>query len=272
MKIPTGIPLSLAHLSEIETPPLALIDAAATGGFASIGLRTSPASPGGPVYTLSSEAEQDAVCERLSETGVEVLYIELITLAEGTRASDYKDMFRIGRSIGASRVAVAGDGKDLKVIGQRMAEICDLAADFKLSVDIEFMPYRGVASLKDAMEVVAGANRDNAHILLDALHFHRSGSSLDDLHRIDPGLLGSFQICDGPALAPDDLVAEARLNRQLPGNGEFALWSLIDLLPDGVPIGVEVSLYTSQPSRTVAQRLTSLAQATRNFIAQRNAS
>jgi len=36
-------PLSLAHLSELEVAPAALVDIAARAGFASIGLRTAPA-------------------------------------------------------------------------------------------------------------------------------------------------------------------------------------------------------------------------------------
>ncbi len=269
MKVADGIPLSLAHLSEIETPPLALIDAAAKGGFASVGLRICPAAPGSPFYPLSTAGEQDALRERTGATGVAVLYIELITLTEEMRARDFTDVFKTGRAIGASRVAVAGDGTDLRALGRRMAEICDLAGDYGLSVDIEFMPYRGVASLKDAIEVVERADRSNAHVLLDALHFYRSNSSIDDLRSLDPKLLGTFQICDGPKAPPPDLVAEARLNRLLPGEGEFDLWSLVDQLPDDLPIGVEVPLYTSQPERTVSDRLATLVQATRDFFAQR---
>ena len=90
-------PLSLAHLSELETPPLALVDAAARAGFASVGLRIAPASPGGIVYPLSSQAEQDALRQRLAQTGLTILYIELITITdtlrrEGVKTVTSKDM------------------------------------------------------------------------------------------------------------------------------------------------------------------------------------
>ena len=62
----SDVPLSLAHLSELDVPPLELVELAARAGFASIGLRTSPASPGGVVYPLThgSRAGRDAAPAR----------------------------------------------------------------------------------------------------------------------------------------------------------------------------------------------------------------
>ena len=137
-------------------------------------------------------------------------------------------------------------------------------------VDLEFMPYRGVASFSDAAEVVERADRPNAFILLDALHFERSGSDLTDLRNLDPKLLGTFQICDGPKQPPADLVAESRLHRSLPGEGEFALGDMIDALPADLPLGVEVPLYTSRPDKSAADRLTALVWSTRNFLTHRS--
>ena len=82
MPTASDMPLSIAHLSELEVPPLDLVDFAARAGFASIGLRTNPASPGGIVYPLATPAEQADMRRRLSATGVSVLYIEMVGLSE----------------------------------------------------------------------------------------------------------------------------------------------------------------------------------------------
>ena len=66
------MPLSLAHLSELDVPPLELVELAAKAGFASIGLRTSPASPGGVVYPLRTAAEQAEMRKRLADNGMKV--------------------------------------------------------------------------------------------------------------------------------------------------------------------------------------------------------
>ena len=122
-------PLSLAHLSELETPPLELVDAAAnahpvwitSSTLKLIGLRTAPASPGGIVYPLSTESEQEALRQRLADTGMTIQYIELITLTADTRAADYLPMFEVGAAIGATRLAVAGDSRDFATVASRLA-------------------------------------------------------------------------------------------------------------------------------------------------------
>jgi sugar phosphate isomerase/epimerase len=265
-------PLSLAHLSEIDVPPLELVAAAARGGFSSVGLRTAPAVLGGVAYPLRTASEQAALRRLIAETGVSVLYIELISLGAATRADDHKPMLDVGAAIGATRLAVAGDSSDFALVADRMAAICDLAAPLGIAVDLEFMPYRGVATLADAVEVVRRAGRPNAHVLLDALHFFRSTSSLALLAGLDPTLIGTFQICDAPRAAPPhaELVVEARTRRLLPGQGELPLWPLIDALPAAVPLGVEVPLYSQRSDLDPASRLAMLVAATRQFLAQRS--
>jgi sugar phosphate isomerase/epimerase len=164
------MPLSVAHLSELDVPPLQLVEFAARAGFASIGLRTNAAAPGGIAYPLATTAEQAEMRSRMDATGVSVMYIEMVGLSEATRVADYRPMLERGAAIGASRMAVAGDTADFAVVGERMAEMCDLARDYGIAVDIEFMPFRPVKTFSDALEVVQKADRPNAHILIDALH------------------------------------------------------------------------------------------------------
>ena len=68
-------------------PPLELVELAARAGFASIGLRTSPASPGGVVYPLRTAAEQAEMRRRLADNGVKVLEVEMVPLIGGDCAS-----------------------------------------------------------------------------------------------------------------------------------------------------------------------------------------
>lgn len=71
------IPLSLAYLSELAVPPLALVELAAQAGFASIGLRMMAAAPGGIEYRLRAPQEQAALRRRCADTGVTILYGEM---------------------------------------------------------------------------------------------------------------------------------------------------------------------------------------------------
>jgi sugar phosphate isomerase/epimerase len=267
------LPLSVAHLSELEVPPPQLIEFSARAGFASVGLRVSPAVPGGINYPLRSDAERADMRRRMKATGVSVLYVELISLSRATKAADHIPLLETGAALGATRLAVAGDDADFAIVAERMAEICDLAKTYGIAVDLEFMPFRAVRSLADAAKVVRLAKRPNAHILLDALHFYRSGSTIAELAGIDPFMLGTFQICDAPRAAPppDGLATEARVRRLLPGDGGLDLRALVDALPQGIPFGVETPVAGQFPHLDPQARLTMMVSRTREFLAARRA-
>lgn len=263
-----SLPLSMAHLCELDTPPAELITAAAAAGLASVGFRIEPAAPGGIEYPLRTAAEQAEVRRRCNETGVGVLYVELISLSERTVAADHRRLLETGAAIGASRLTVAGDSTDLALVADKLGEICDLAAPLGIAVDLEFMPFRGVRSLADALAVVRECGRSNAHILIDALHIMRSATPVASIRALDPRLVGTFQICDGPLAAPAraDLVTEARTRRLIPGEGQFPLIDMLDALPAGTPIGVEVPMATWMAEEPPAARLLHLVSTTRNLL------
>lgn len=265
-----GVPLSLAHLCELDVPPPDLIELSAKAGFASVGLRTHAAAPGGMEYPLRTAAEQTEMRRRVAATGVLVLYIELISLTEATRAQDYRPMLEAGAAIGATRLAVAGNSSDFAAVADRLAEISELAAGYKIAVDLEFMPFRAVRSVADATGILRRANHPNAHMLVDSLHVFRSNSAPAELAALAPALIGTFQICDAPRTAPADLVTEARTHRLLPGRGELALRDVLDALPAETPIGVEVPLAGLFPGLAPVARMTELARITRTYLDNRS--
>ena len=274
MSVPSDtIPLSLAHLSELDVPPLELVELAARAGFASIGLRTSPASPGGVEYPLRTASEQAEMRRRLAANGVSVLEVEMVPLSGSTRIADYKSMLEVGAAISASRLTVAGDSADFSVVAEKLAEMAELAQPYGIAVDLEFMPFRPVQSLAHAVDVLERAKHPNAHILIDALHVFRSNSSLDELAGVDPVMLGPLQICDAPATPPPaaELIIEARTRRLLPGEGGLPLSALIDALPPDIQFGVEVPLASQRPDLDPAARLALLVSATREFLQRRTA-
>jgi sugar phosphate isomerase/epimerase len=196
----------------------------------------------------------------------------MVPLSERTRVADYRPMLEAGAAIGASRLTVGGDSADFSAVAGKLAEICELALPYGITVDLEFMPFRPVRSLAHALDVLRRAGQPNARILVDALHVFRSNSTPEQLAAIDPALLGPFQICDAPAAppAPDQLVTEARRRRLLPGHGELSLSKLIDALPAGTPFGVEVPLAGQRPDLDPGARLALLVSATREFLKKRN--
>ena len=265
-----NVPLSIAHLCELDVAPAELIEYAASAGISSVGLRIAHASPGGIEYPLKSKAERAEVRRRIETTGVSVLYIELISISEATRAADYKTMFETGAELGATRLTVAADTTDISLVSDRFGQICELANGYGINVDFEFMPFRAIRTLREAAEIVSQAGQPNGHILVDTLHMFRSGSLAGDLAKLDPAMIGTLQICDAPRVAPppSDLVTEARTRRLMPGHGGLDLWSVIDALPADIMIGVEVPLASQYPNLDPAQRLSVMVRETRRFLEQ----
>jgi sugar phosphate isomerase/epimerase len=78
---------------------------------------------------------------------------------------------------------------------------------------------------------------------VDAFHFNRSRSSLDDLAQLAPQRMRYAQLCDvaGPVPADmDEILRQARNERRFPGDGDADLVSLLRGLPPTVPLSLEI--------------------------------
>ena len=261
-------PLSFAHLAALEVGPPELIDLVAEAGFASTSLRMIPTVPAGPAYPLDNRAQRRATRNRVTATGVHVLYIEVVSLSQLLDVPTLEPLFEAGADVGATRVLATGDDADFAVVADKLAAVCELGRQFDLAIDVEFMPFRAVRTLADAVDVIDRAGATNAHVLVDALHFYRSNSSLDQLRHLDRRLLGTFQICDGVRNAPVDLAYEARNARLLPGRGELRLIELLNVLPVDLPMGVEVPMALSHPELDLSERLELMLAETRTFMSR----
>ena len=258
--------LSFAHLGALEIGPPDLIDLVAGAGFQSTSLRMIRTVPGSPVYAMQDPHVARATRERIRSTGVGVLYIEVLSLHRNLDVAALEAIFAAGAELGATRILAAGDEPDFDIVAEKLASCCELAGRYNLAIDVEFMPFRAVGSLADALDVIGRAGAPNAHVLVDALHFFRSASSSKQLQSVDRRLLGSFQICDAPMQAPSDLAWEARNARLLPGYGGLDLSGLMALLPHDLPIGVEVPMAMTHPTLSPAERAARMAHVTRNFL------
>jgi len=235
--------LSLAALGFLELAPPELIDVAAASGFSSVSLRTWAAVPGGPEYPLleGSSAGRETRA-RMDATGVGILQIELVALARGVAIDRYLPSLEGGAALGAERVVACGDDDDPAVLADRLATLCDVAADLGMSVDVEFMPFRPLATFQQALDLVDRVGRPNAHVMVDALHLYRSGGAAAAVAAAPSRRIGVCQLCDAPRVAPpyEQLASEARERRLPPGSGELPLGDLVAALPVDTPLAAEV--------------------------------
>ncbi len=120
---------------------------------------------------------------------------------------------------------------------------CALAQSFGMTADLEFMPWTDVANVRDAAKIVAAVNHPAAAVLVDALHVQRSDSPFSAIADLDDSWINYAQLCDAPGkfdTDPASLIATARENRQMPGDGDFDFTSLLNALPKDIVLSVEV--------------------------------
>jgi sugar phosphate isomerase/epimerase len=238
--------LSLAHLSVLDATPPELVTIAAEAGFRTVGIRlTATPSVGVPPYDMLHEGPLlRETLLRLADTGVSVLDTEFLRFEPDQPVGVPEGFLEISARLGARNVLVMSAEPDESRTVDRFSELCDAAAAYGLQVNLEFAIYTGVKTLADAARVVARSERSNAAVLIDALHFSRSGGVPRDVRTVPASLFRYAQICDASPdrPAPDDtpsLVREARTGRRLPGDGVLPLPELIAALPPALPLAIE---------------------------------
>jgi sugar phosphate isomerase/epimerase len=235
---------SLAHLTALELSPPEMVSVAARAGYQYAGVRLLPASPGGAAYGLMHDAAMlRETLARIADTGISVFDLEIVRLAAQTDVRSFLPFLEVGQKLGARSVLVAGDDPDEARLTERFAAFCDLAAPFGLTADLEFMPWTEVPDLAAAQRIVAAASRPNGGILVDALHFDRSHSRVEDLALLPREWLHYAQLCDAPAefsASTEALIHTARAERLFPGEGGIDLQHFVRALPQDLPISLEI--------------------------------
>ena len=258
--------LGLAHLTALDLAPTTLVQEAARAGFSFVGLRVIPATAGGSAYpTRVGTAVHRDLKQLLADEGVRLNEIEFVQLTPSIDIPALAGLFEAAADLGAVAVTASGDDDDPVRLAAHFAELCDLAQQFGLRVDLEFMRWRAVGSLPRAAAIVRAAGKANGAILVDALHLHRSGGKPSDLISMPAQHLRAAQICDAVADIPTSeaaIIAEAREGRLPPGDGALPLGELLEALPADASISVEMPL----PALETRARLATAFNAARRLL------
>lgn len=237
--------LSLAYLSSHRCTPAQAIEVAAQTGYSHVGLRLWPNAPGAPQQQLLGQAQ--ALRETLAalrDTGVGVFDLELIRIHEHFDPHTWDALYDAGAALKAQAILVAGDDPDAMRLADNYARLCEVMRPFGMTADLEFMPWTEVKDARSALRIVKSAGSPaNAGILVDALHFGRSTTTLQDIRSIPRELLHYAQICDAQAglhFSTAELIHTARCERLPPGEGSIDVQGLFDALPADLPVSVEV--------------------------------
>ena len=235
---------SLAHLTALSLSPPDLVDAAAAAGYRYVGLRMTKVTPQEPHYPLAYDpALMRATKTHLAATGIEVLDVELARITSGDNPRDYLRFLEAGAELGARHVIAQLPDSDFRRKTDRFAELCQLAAPLGLTIDLEFPSWTETPNLSEAVRVLRAAAQPNAGLLVDLLHFARSGSSIEDLAALPREWFHYAHVCDAPGELPTTtagLIHTARFERLFPGEGGIDMHGILAALPEGIPFALEI--------------------------------
>lgn len=252
---------SLAHLSVLDATPPELVTVAAAAGFRKVGIRLSATpSVGVPPYDMLGDTPMlRETLARLAATGVTVLDVEFLRFEPDLPQGIPEGFLETAARLGAQYVLVMSTEPLETRTLERFCELCERAQQYRLDVCLEFAIYTGVRTLADAARLVKRSGCSNASVLIDALHFSRSGGVPADIAGVDATLFKYAQICDAVATIPSEsaeLIREARGGRLLPGEGALPLRDLVAALPAEIPLAIEAPVRATAglPSLERAQR------------------
>lgn len=235
---------SLAHLTALEYNPAELTYLAAKIGYDYVSLRSIPIGAANePEYILAKNKQLlKETKQALESTGLEVLDIEMVRIYDGVDPKEYEHHFEVGAELGAKHVLTTIQTDDQTFALEKFIQICELAKPYGLTIDLEFITWYKCSTLQEAKDIVGKANCDNAGILIDTLHFHRSKIQLEELDECPKEWFHYVHVCDAVAQIPTDtegLIYTAREDRLYPGEGGIDIAAIVNRLPD-IPYSLEI--------------------------------
>ena len=233
----------LPHPTLNDLHPPEFVRIAKRTGYDAINLRIFPFRPdAASANVFADRALLRATVDALAEAGMPVYDIEVIRIEDGMRVPDFRALFEAGAELGARYAVAIGMSADEAFVAEQLAELARLAEPYRIRLVIEFMMRGGIQTLDAAERIVNATGRDDIGILVDALHFYRSGATLDALAAVAPRRLPYMQINDVrdfERLRDARPVADVVWKKVLPGEGNLRLRELLQTLPAAIPISIE---------------------------------
>jgi 2-keto-myo-inositol isomerase len=224
----------LAHL-DLETE----LSFAAQAGFKTVGLRMNTLQDYLAAGNTVEQAKQLIIKYGLDP--LEMNYFSMWIYANKAKQPEVFAKFREFASIAhrvGSKILICTPGyldeasKDLGMAVENYQEICQIAAEYNLSVGLEFVPWCLIGNVKKAGDIIERANRSNGGLVLDCFHYFEGDSTLADLEKVPIEKVVMFHIMDIKRAATENLLTLCHNYRPLPGEGEYNYDSLLKYLTD----------------------------------------
>jgi len=232
-------PLRIEQMTIFDVEPAEVVTIAAELAVPNVSFFTTQGMPEARRVTKHNIRR---VLERLHNTPVTVDTVECFVLGSDALAMEHE--IALAAELGASAItSINVYESDEDRSAEQLAGLCALADRYGLLVSLEFISMGTTRTPAQALRVVHKSGASNARITVDLLHVMRTATPFSEISALDPALISSIQICDGPEQIDDkELIEEASYSRMIPGTGAFPLAAFLKSIPATVPMGVEVPL------------------------------
>jgi sugar phosphate isomerase/epimerase len=175
---------------------------------------------------------------------VELLDLEVAWIMPGAPDPWLTELVAIAAELGARNLLVVSSDPDMAATTAKFQAMVDAAKGTGVRVNLEFGIFTEVKTIHMARTVLENVEGEARGLLVDTLHWARSGGTAADLASIPQEWLSYCQPCDAPAEGPDlasfDAIIDDAINRRMPlGQGGLPLGQMVDALPDHLPLAVE---------------------------------
>ena len=229
--------LSLDCLTLPDVGPAGLFRIAGQAGYGSASLWVQ--EPALYSVMLATPAMQSEITRAIADSGVSLGNLEVFNLNIDGPIADYEPALAFGASLGARTATAINFGAPREDIAERLAAFHALCVKHGLTTYIEPISMGATRTLQDGVDLIEAAGVD-ARLVVDCLHLIRTGGSPHSLAAIAPHYIGYVQICDGPlTIAAEEIGPESIMNRLYPGEGEFPLAEILNVVPPHAQLGVE---------------------------------
>lgn len=237
--------LAIEFICVFGMPPVEFIELVAKLDCPRIGLAPAPIVTLPGLYEAwdlrSNAALHRDTAKALRDNGVTITVAEGFLIMPGIPTERLAAEMDLMAELGAKQLNAVCLEAEFAANVEGFGKFAELADERGLSVTVEFMPGMTIGSLAAAEALVREVGRDNAGILVDAMHMYRSGSTTAELAALDPRHIRYAQLCDVLAVPLiENYADEARFHRRAPGEGDLPLADFVKALPKDVTIGLEI--------------------------------
>lgn len=237
--------LGIEALTVFSLHPVAFINLAADlgCGHISTGLTSMPFGPQvcEPWSLRDDPGLKRETIAALADRAVTISLGEGFAIRPGVDMADCEADLALFRELGVHRInTVVLDpdrGRGLDQIGT----LAQRAGALGMETTLELPPTSVIGGLAAGVAALDELRLHNLRLLIDSMHFFRSGSRIEDLAALDPDRIGYVQLSDVPLVGSNpDYMDEAMFGRLPPGSGELPLLELLAVLPRDRVISLEV--------------------------------